>query len=154
MIYAWSSQNTAGNTKRKVNSGIVIMGSAIGNIIGPQLYTQKQAPLYKSGLWCNLGLLITVFGMAGVTTLVLHHLNRQHEARRILEGGPAKFLDQSMIAVKDMLDALEVERASDQLSRPQTQQEHLEEARMLERRKTAFDQDETDLQNEFFTFVY
>ena len=34
MIYSWSGQNTAGDTKRKVTTGILFVGASAGNIIG------------------------------------------------------------------------------------------------------------------------
>lgn len=35
LIYSWSGQNTAGDTKRKVTTGILFVGASAGNIIGP-----------------------------------------------------------------------------------------------------------------------
>jgi hypothetical protein len=68
MIYSWSAANTAGETKKKVTTGMLIVGQCVGNvrayskitvkspmlmfsqIIGPTLYTTAEAPLYRRGL--------------------------------------------------------------------------------------------------------
>jgi hypothetical protein len=60
LVYAWSAQNTAGDTKRKCSSGVVFVGMCTGNVIGPQLYAPKQAPTYRPGLLSNLILFIIV----------------------------------------------------------------------------------------------
>lgn len=50
LIYSWSSQNTAGETKKKVTTALVFIGQSAGNIIGPHLYTTAEAPRYVRGL--------------------------------------------------------------------------------------------------------
>lgn len=37
LIFSWSGQNTAGDTKRKVTTGALFIGASAGNIIGPFL---------------------------------------------------------------------------------------------------------------------
>jgi hypothetical protein len=62
IIYAWQAQNTAGETKKKCTSAMVFIGMCTGNVIGPQLYSPDQAPLYRAGL---IGDLI-MFALVGV----------------------------------------------------------------------------------------
>jgi len=50
LIYSWSSQNTAGETKKKVVTAVIFVGQSAGNIIGPHLYTTGEAPRYVRGL--------------------------------------------------------------------------------------------------------
>ncbi|KAF5668259.1 allantoate permease [Fusarium denticulatum] len=60
LIFAWEAQNTAGDTKRKVTSGVMFVGLCTGNVIGPLLYRTDQAPLYRQGHISNLCLFILV----------------------------------------------------------------------------------------------
>ncbi|KAK0451226.1 MFS general substrate transporter [Desarmillaria tabescens] len=50
MLYTWSSQNTAGHTKKLCNTGIIFVAQCAGNIVGPLLYTTDQKPYYHRGL--------------------------------------------------------------------------------------------------------
>ena len=85
IIYTWEAQNTAGDTKRKVTSAIVLIGMCTGNVgtpglhwlsqeliisihiaanipqvIGPQLFSTSQAPEYRPGLIACLIMFVTV----------------------------------------------------------------------------------------------
>lgn len=65
MVYAWSAQNTAGDTKKKTTSAMVFIGMCTGNIIGPLLYSTNDAPTYRPGLIANL----IMFALVGVLGL-------------------------------------------------------------------------------------
>ena len=65
LIYSWHVQNTAGDTKRKVVTGIVFVGMCTGNIIGPLLYSAEDKPYYRKGLISNLCMFIFVEVLAG-----------------------------------------------------------------------------------------
>lgn len=48
LIYSWSGQNTGGDTKRKVTTGILFVGASAGNVIGreyPQEHTSNDFAL-------------------------------------------------------------------------------------------------------------
>lgn len=78
LVYAWEAQNTAGDTKRKCTSAVVLIGMCTGNVccnpvgifppgtdmilqvIGPQLYSLDQAPEYRPGLISNLIMFVLV----------------------------------------------------------------------------------------------
>lgn len=64
LIYAWQAQNTAGDTKKKCTSAVVFIGMCTGNVIGPLLYDESQAPLYRSGLISNLIMFALVGGIS------------------------------------------------------------------------------------------
>ncbi|KAJ5585137.1 uncharacterized protein N7459_004937 [Penicillium hispanicum] len=87
LIYSWSAANTAGETKKKVTTGILYVGQCVGNVIGPTLYTTEEAPLYRRGLLSKL------------TMVYLSLLNKKHESQRVAIGKDAKVIDQSMFAV-------------------------------------------------------
>lgn len=67
LIYSWAAGNTAGETKKKVINGILLIGQCAGNVcsrrtdatpqmlihdqvVGPNLYTTEEAPGYRRGL--------------------------------------------------------------------------------------------------------
>lgn len=77
LIYAWAGQNTAGDTKRKcVNAAL------FGNVLGPQLYSQADAPAYACGLRASLALFVALAALCALATLRLRRLNGRHARRR------------------------------------------------------------------------
>jgi hypothetical protein len=50
LIYSWSAGNTAGETKKKITTGALFVAQCAGNVLGPNLYTTGEAPLYHRGL--------------------------------------------------------------------------------------------------------
>lgn len=45
-IYNWNSANTAGYTKVSMRNALTLIAFCIGNLIGPQIFRQKDAPNY------------------------------------------------------------------------------------------------------------
>ncbi|KAJ5652672.1 allantoate permease [Penicillium longicatenatum] len=132
MIYAWEAQNTAGDTKRKCTSAVVLVGMCTGNVIGPQLFSTSQAPAYRPGLIASLIILTELFLIA---------LNKKHAKKREALGKSANFVDESMLA-KDEMKANKVVE--------------LEDVRDIQNRNVADKgfADITDLRNEDFIYVY
>ncbi|KAI6382248.1 hypothetical protein MCOR25_000836 [Pyricularia grisea] len=96
LIYSWSGQNTGGDTKRKVTTAMIFIGSNAGNILGPLLFTTEEKPGYRRGLLANLimfALLIVLFGLG---MLLMKYLNRKHTAQRVALGKPEVVIDYSM----------------------------------------------------------
>ncbi|KAL3420960.1 major facilitator superfamily transporter [Phlyctema vagabunda] len=138
LIYSWSSQNTAGETKKKTTTAILFIGQSAGNILGPHLYTTEEAPGYRRGLRSNLALFIVLIVLVFITTLYLKFLNRKHSQTRIKHGKSATIVDRSMQDPEyngqedaALQGAVPTNRVGDK----------------------AFD-DLTDLKNEDFIFVY
>lgn len=96
MIYSWSAQNTAGDTKRKSTSALVFIGSSAGNIIGPLLFTPDEAPSYSRGLKANVALFCCVIVLVFVTSAYLKWLNKKHADRRVSLGKKAVVFDSSL----------------------------------------------------------
>ena len=136
LIYSWSGQNTAGDTKRKVTTGILFIGSCAGNIVGPHLYTTAEAPAYHRGLISNLILFVVLIFITVLATMYLMFLNKNHASKRVAAGKAATVVDQSMIGAHTHATHPEVENVPD--------------GGLGEK---AFD-DMTDLQNEDFIYVY
>ncbi|UNI17559.1 hypothetical protein JDV02_003891 [Purpureocillium takamizusanense] len=129
LIYSWSAQNTAGDTKRKTTSALVFIGSSAGNIVGPLLFTPDEAPAYSRGIRANLALFAAVVALVGLTSLHLRRLNRAHGRRRVALGKSADVADPSLETAAD----------AERMGGPKGAK--------------AF-ADATDLENEDFVFVY
>ncbi|KAJ7346874.1 MFS general substrate transporter [Mycena albidolilacea] len=134
MLYTWSSQNTAGHTKKTCTTGIVFVAQCAGNILGPLVYKTQDKPYYKPGLVCDLICWILLSALTLVTAAYLAFLNKRHADRRVQLGKPAKILDTSLETVKEGK-----RRAAE---KPATEAENLQ----------SFD-DLSDLVNEDFLYV-
>lgn len=131
LIYSWSGQNTAGDTKRKVTTGILFIGASAGNILGPNLYTTEDAPRYTRGLVSNLVLFVAIIVFVGIGAAWVRFLNAKHATARERMGKSATIIDYSMASSKVLA-------------------KHEEETNVGDK---AFD-DVTDLLNEDFIYVY
>ncbi|KAI5865836.1 MFS general substrate transporter [Durotheca rogersii] len=141
MVYAWSAQNTGGDTKKKASSAMMFMGMCTGNIIGPLLFNTKDAPLYRPGLIANLIMFVLVGILGLLIPLYLIYLNRVHAKRREEVGKNANIVDESMVRRKDMQEGKAVDLDMNVLTGPS-----LEDDNGLN--------DLTDLKNEDFIYVY
>lgn len=135
LIYSWSGQNTGGDTKRKVTTGILFVGASAGNIIGPHLFKPSEKPHYYRGLRSNLALFVGIIVLAALAMLWIKVLNHRHATTRESMGKAAVIVDTSM---KESSSA-DVEGAED--------------AQASGVGDKAFD-DVTDIKNEDFVYVY
>ncbi|CRG85298.1 putative transporter C417,10 [Talaromyces islandicus] len=135
LIYSWQAANTAGETKKKITTAIMIVGQSAGNVLGPNLYTTEEAPLYRRGLVSNLVLFIVLIILYTMQIIILRIQNHKHEKRRETLGKTGKVIDKSMLTVKAGDDDLDSKIATNTL-----------EDRSLD--------DATDWQNEDFVYVY
>ncbi|KAI9154843.1 allantoate permease [Paramyrothecium foliicola] len=135
LIYSWSGQNTGGDTKRKVTTGMLFIGASAGNIVGPFLFKPEEKPRYDRGIKVNLGLFIALFVLIGAGMLLISVLNKKQAAKRKALGKSEHIVDLSM-ASKKKEDGDDVLNQGD---------EGVGEK--------AFD-DVTDMKNEDFIYVY
>ncbi|UKZ76489.1 hypothetical protein TrVFT333_004195 [Trichoderma virens FT-333] len=162
LIYSWSAQNTAGDTKRKCTSALVFIGSSAGNIVGPLLFTPDEAPSYSRGLRANIVFFVMVILFVGITSLYLRYLNSDHAKRRVALGKNAVILDMSLETAEEVerMESLEqamregTQRLSEENgdTRLGGDEENGVQPDDLKGRK-AF-ADITDLENEDFVFVF
>ncbi|KAM4065711.1 major facilitator superfamily protein [Hirsutella rhossiliensis] len=96
LIYAWSSQNTAGDTKRKTTSAIVFIGASAGNVVGPLLFRPDDAPEFTLGIRLNIRFFAAISLLAIVTMCYITTLNRRQSARRLSVGKPTQTVDLSL----------------------------------------------------------
>lgn len=134
LIYSWSGQNSAGDTKRKVTTAMLFIGSNAGNIIGPLLFTPEEKPGYRRGLLVNLIMFILLIVLFGFGMLLVKFLNRKHAAQRVALGKPEVLVDYSMS------DSREVQNDDDLLNDEAAGERGFE--------------DITDTKNEDFIYVY
>ncbi|KAJ5480050.1 hypothetical protein N7530_005559 [Penicillium desertorum] len=104
LIYSWSAANTAGETKKKVTTAILYVGQCAGNVLGPNLYTTNEAPLYRRGLLSNLAMFCVLIGLTGANVAYMYFLNKKHEKKRVALGKDAKIVDQSMQTIQAVSD--------------------------------------------------
>lgn len=96
LVVTWIIGNTAGTTKKSVSMSLYNAASSAGNIVGPLLFTSKDAPTYHPGLRACLG----IFSAMAITVLIqwanLWLLNKQQSRRRVRNGKSANIIDHSM----------------------------------------------------------
>lgn len=96
LVVTWIIGNTAGTTKKSVAMSLYNAASSAGNIVGPLLFSSKDAPSYHPGLRACLG----IFSAMAVAVLIqwanLWFLNQQQARRRVRNGKSAKIIDHSM----------------------------------------------------------
>ena len=97
LLVSWCNLNAAGTTKRVVTTATMFGALTIGNVVGPQVYLKREAPVYKTGLYVDIGCwcveLILVVSMG----FYLRMLNRRQEAKRVALGMPANLKDISIM---------------------------------------------------------
>ena len=137
LIYSWSSQNTGGDTKRKVTTAMLFIGASVGNIIGPHLFQPSEKPHYTKGLTVNLALFVVLAVLVAAGMLLIKVLNARQAAKRRALGKAENITDLSMAKHK--------ETDGDGGVVLNEAEEHVGEK--------AFE-DVTDMKNEDFIYVY
>ncbi|EFY88872.1 hypothetical protein J3458_016492 [Metarhizium acridum] len=136
LVYSWSGQNTAGDTKRKVTTGMLFIGASAGNVIGPQLFKPSEKPRYDRGLRTNLALFVVLAVLIILGMVLIRILNARQAAKRREVGKSENIKDLSM------------QKGAGQDNEVLN---HVEESETVGDR--AFD-DVTDMKNEDFIYVY
>ncbi|RGP74783.1 hypothetical protein FSPOR_1362 [Fusarium sporotrichioides] len=96
LIVSWMISNIAGTTKKSVIMSLYNIGVSAGNIIGPLLFSSKDAPYYKPGLTKTMGITGAMIGVIILQLVNLVFLNKLQERKRVKNGKPAKIRDLSM----------------------------------------------------------
>lgn len=110
-------------------------GSSAGNIVGPLLFSKKDAPAYKPGLRKVLALFVALVALTLIQAANLVFLNHLQERKRVANGKPAKIKDLSMTKHYQQTDE-DVEAS---------EQTHLGDKALL---------DLSDRKNDEFIYVY
>ncbi|KAM0344950.1 hypothetical protein ACHAPU_007084 [Fusarium lateritium] len=96
LIVSWMISNIGGTTKKSVIMCLYNIGVSGGNIIGPLLFSSKDAPTYKPGLTKTMGITGAMIGVVLLQLVNLMFLNKLQERKRVQNGKPAKIRDLSM----------------------------------------------------------
>ncbi|KAI1660405.1 MFS general substrate transporter [Daldinia decipiens] len=153
LIYSWASQNTAGDTKKKCTNAILLIGQSVGNVIGPMLYTQTEAPGYTKGLRSNLALYIVIIVLVGITSSYLKVLNAAHAKRRVAMGKSAVIVDTSLDSAEEVA-AQQIRDDADKNAKNAEEGDVAAASTEVERPGERAFENLTDLQNEEFVFVF
>ncbi|KAL7912435.1 putative MFS transporter [Trichoderma velutinum] len=151
LIVTWIVGNTAGTTKKSSIMSVYNAASSAGNIIGPLLFNDKDAPAYKPGLRACLAIFVALVAVVAIQWANLIVLNKLQEKKRVRNGKKAKVVDHSMDSTYQTMDERDtVEEAVIAQENAAGTVEFLGEARLGEQ---AF-LDLTDRQNDEFVYIY
>lgn len=135
LVVTWIVGNTAGTTKKSVSMSLYNAAVSAGNIVGPLLFSSKDAPTYHPGLQACLGIFCAMLGIVLLQWGNLWYLNKRQARRRVRNGKSAKIIDYSMQTHFHGVQATD----GDGVTHGGTQ-EHVEEI--------------TDRQNDEFVYIY
>ena len=96
LLVSWMISNIGGTTKRSVIMSLFNIGVSAGNIIGPLLFSGKDAPEYLPGLRKTMAITGALIAIIGLQVTNLFFLNKRQERKRVRNGKPAKIHDSSM----------------------------------------------------------
>ncbi|KAJ4859415.1 major facilitator superfamily domain-containing protein [Trichoderma breve] len=151
LIVTWIVGNTAGTTKKSSIMSVYNAASSAGNIIGPLLFNDKDAPAYKPGLRACLAIFVALVAVVAIQWANLIVLNKLQEKKRVRNGKKAKVVDHSMDSTYQTMDErTTVEEAVIAQENAAGTVEFGGEARLGEQ---AF-LDLTDRQNDEFVYIY
>lgn len=137
LIVTWIVGNTAGTTKKSTVMSLYNAASSAGNIVGPLLFSDDDAPAYLPGLRACLGIFVAMVAIVAIQWANLIVLNRMQACRRVRNGKRAEMVDHSM---QDQYHGIEEDNA-------------VEESGAEQVGNNAF-LDLTDRENDEFVYIY
>ncbi|KAJ5091007.1 Major facilitator superfamily domain general substrate transporter [Penicillium argentinense] len=96
LVVTWIIGNTAGTTKKSICMSLYNAASSAGNIVGPLLFSAKDAPTYHPGLRACLGIFSAMVAVVLIQWVNLCFLNQMQARRRVANGKSAEIIDHSM----------------------------------------------------------
>ncbi|WWC85571.1 uncharacterized protein L201_000435 [Kwoniella dendrophila CBS 6074] len=96
MVVAWIAGNTAGQTKKATIMSVFNAASAVGNIVGPAIFSDKDKPHYIPGLKATLGIFCAMLACIAIQFMLLIFFNKQRQNQRVKNGKPKFIKDTSM----------------------------------------------------------
>lgn len=78
-----------------------ILARADLQIVGPQVYLAKEAPVYLTGLYVDIGCWSVLFCLVVFMGQYLRVLNKRQEAKRVALGMPANLKDISIMSTAE-----------------------------------------------------
>ncbi|WWD16913.1 hypothetical protein CI109_101345 [Kwoniella shandongensis] len=101
LVYSWANMNAAGTTKQRVVGGIMFIFQCAGNVAGPQVYLDDEAPIYRTGLYADLACWCLLFVLIIFMSIYLKYLNRRQEKKRERMGRVAQIQDTSIMTLEE-----------------------------------------------------
>nr|XP_018259407.1 allantoate transporter [Kwoniella dejecticola CBS 10117]OBR81565.1 allantoate transporter [Kwoniella dejecticola CBS 10117] len=101
LLYSWANLNAAGTTKRVVTFSTMFVFQCVGNIVGPQVYLEKEAPYYYTGLYVDIGCWSVLCLLIVAMRIYLGRLNKKQASRRAALGMPAEWEDMSIMTTEE-----------------------------------------------------
>ncbi|KAF2817436.1 MFS general substrate transporter [Mytilinidion resinicola] len=84
---AYQANNIRGQSTRAIGSGLQVCFGAIGGVITANVFLQREAPKYPTGIWVSAGCQILTVLLVCVLTVFHVYANRQAaKGRRVNEG--------------------------------------------------------------------
>lgn len=80
MIISLVTRNIAGQTKKSTTMTLVFIGWAVGNLIAPQIFQEKDAPRYLKGFLVHIVVYGVYIGLVVLTRVVLMARNRRKDS--------------------------------------------------------------------------
>lgn len=80
MIISLVTRNIAGQTKKGITMTMVFVGWAVGNMIAPQIFQQRDAPRYLTGFVVHCAIYGTYILLVVLTRVILVARNHRRDA--------------------------------------------------------------------------
>ncbi|WRT65301.1 uncharacterized protein IL334_002244 [Kwoniella shivajii] len=101
LVYSWANMNCAGTTKQRTVGAIMFIFQCAGNIAGPQVYLEEEAPIYRTGLYADMACWCLLFTMIVTMALYLKYLNRRQMKKRERMGRVVNLRDMSIMTLEE-----------------------------------------------------
>lgn len=145
LLISWCNLNASGTTKRVTTTAIMFGALTIGNVVGPQVYLDREKPTYFTGLYVDIACWCVEFILICVMGQYLRILNKRQEQKRREMGLPENIKDTSIMTTSEA-EAYRIELQQTMIAQG-IDQRVLEDALAL-----AFE-DLTDKKNPMFQYV-
>lgn len=96
LLLSWAVGNTGGTTKKSVTLSLYQAGLSAGDIVGPLMFSDDQAPNYRPGTAGVLGIFVALICSIVIQVCMLVFLNKSQSKKRVRNGKSAVIVDQSM----------------------------------------------------------
>lgn len=96
LLLSWIVGNTAGATKKSTTLSLYQAGLSAGDIVGPLLFSEDQAPTYLPGVRSVLVIFMVLIACVVLQLCNLAFLNKLQRKKRVRNGKSAVIIDQSM----------------------------------------------------------
>lgn len=108
MFYSWMSGAVSGTTKRIIFNAVLQVAYCVGNIIGPQVYQDKEKPQYTTAKTVDFVMFAVSAGFIMMLSCVHWVWNRQRDKR----AAETETLNHDQQLDTDLSDLTDKERAS------------------------------------------